>query len=258
MYWQDRMAKAQDSLSQKKVNQIERQIKRYYSESMERVISSFTATYVKVLSTVEMGKEPTPADLYKLDSYWKMQGELRDELQKLGDKQMVLLSKEFEAQFEEIYNSIALHSDLHTYNSISKENVTQMVNQIWTADGKSWSQRIWRNTDLLADELNDGLLHCVVTGQKASDLKKILMERFNVSFGRADALVRTEIAHIQTQAAQARYKDAGIRQVEVWAEKDERRCDICGELHQKKFPIDGQMPVPAHPRCRCVILPVIE
>jgi SPP1 gp7 family putative phage head morphogenesis protein len=66
------------------------------------------------------------------------------------------------------------------------------------------------------------------------------------------------MAHIQTQAAKQRYADAGLEEVEVWADKDERQCDVCGKLHQKRFPIGGNMPIPAHPRCRCCIIPVVE
>jgi SPP1 gp7 family putative phage head morphogenesis protein len=84
------------------------------------------------------------------------------------------------------------------------------------------------------------------------------MERFNVSFSRADALARTELAHIQTQAARQRYEDTGIEYVEIWADKDERRCEVCGKLHKKRYPVGATMPIPAHPRCRCCIVPVVE
>ena len=136
--------------------------------------------------------------------------------------------------------------------------VTQMINSIWVADGKSWSQRIWKNTELLAETLNEELIHCVAAGQKTTHLKNLLQERFNVSYNQADSLVRTELSHIQNQAAQKRYEDYGIREVQIWADKDERRCDVCGELHQKKYPIGAQIPIPAHPRCRCSIIPVVE
>mgnify|MGYP003295850755 CR=1 FL=1 len=39
---------------------------------------------------------------------------------------------------------------------------------------------------------------------------------------------------------------------------DERTCDVCGKLEGKRFPINGKMPVPAHPRCRCCIIPVVD
>ncbi len=255
-YWEDRMSKAQDKLTQKRADEIQKQIEKYYSSSMRNVINSFVRTYEKILGTVEDGKEPTPADLYKLDTYWKMSAQLRDELQKLGNKQMVLFSKAFEEEFLEIYNSISLPSQA-TYSTISKETITQMINAIWAADGKSWSERIWSNNARLADTLNEGLLHCVLTGKNTNDLKKILRDRFNVSYNRADTLVRTELGHIQTQAAHKRYTDAGVSEFEVWASKDERRCEVCGKLHMKKYPIYEKPPIPAHPNCRCTILPVI-
>ena len=87
---------------------------------------------------------------------------------------------------------------------------------------------------------------------------EVLQERFNVSYNNADMIARTELAHIQTQAAKKRYEDYGVKQVEIWADEDERRCEVCGKLHQKKYPIDVKLPIPAHPRCRCCVIPVVE
>ena len=133
-----------------------------------------------------------------------------------------------------------------------------MINQVWCADGLTWSERVWGNVSKLQATLNENLIDCVVAGRKTSELKKILQERFGVSYKQATTLVRTEMANIQTQAARERYRNAGVAEVEVWADYDERRCDVCGELHKKRFPVNATMPVPAHPRCRCCILPVVE
>lgn len=255
-YWEERMADEQNRLTNKSIKQTEKQLKKYYQTAMERTIADFQTTYEKILDSVADGREPTPADLYKLDKYWQSQAQLKAELQKLGDKQISLLSKEFEMNWFEIYHSIALPGS-DAYNTVDRDLVQQMINSIWVADGKSWSARIWENTERLAAELNDGLIHCVATGKKPSELKKVLQERFGVSYSRADSVVRTEMAHIQTEAAKKRYEDAGVQEVEVWAPKDERQCDVCGKLHGKKFSAFGKMPVPAHPRCRCCILPVI-
>lgn len=256
-YWEERQAKTQARLTAKNIRETERQLKRYYKRSMEKIIGQFESTYNKVLLSIEDGKAPTPADLYKLDTYWKLQGQLRDELMKLGDKQAKLFSQQFMNEWQNIYDAIAIKDDLF-FGEISRETAEQMINQIWCADGKNWSSRIWKNTDLLQQELNDNLIDCVLTGKKTTELKNILQERFNVSYNRADSIVRTEMAHIQTQAAKQRYEDSGIREVEVWADEDERRCDVCGKLHEKRFPIGAQMPIPAHPRCRCCIVPVVE
>lgn len=256
-YWIERNRKAQAALTNKSIKATEKQLKKYYADSMEKIIGQFEQTYNKVLLSIEEGREPTPADLYKLDTYWQMQGQLRQELQKLGDKQIVLLSKNFELHWFDIYYSIAIPGET-AYNTIDTSLVQQMINQVWVADGSSWSQRVWKNTSKLQEALNENLINVLVTGKKPSELKKILQEQFNVSYGRADALVRTETAHIQTQAAQKRYEDYGLKEVEVWVDEDERTCPICSKLEGKRIPIHGVMPIPAHPKCRCSIIPVVE
>lgn len=256
-YWARRTSKAQERLTNKTIAETEAQLKKYYSKSMEKIIGQFELTYNEVLSSIEEGKQPTPADLYKLDSYWQMLGQTQGELQKLGDKQMVLLADEFFKQYQGIYDSLAVPGEA-SFSTIDTQLAKQMLNSIWCADGKSWSDRVWQNTELLQQTLNDNLIHCLVVGKKPTELKKILMEQFNVSYRRADMLVRTEMAHIQTEAAKQRYKDYGIKEVEILADKDERRCDVCGKLHKKRFPINSQMPIPAHPNCRCCIVPVVE
>lgn len=256
-YWKDRMANSQTKLTNKSIRQIEKQMKKYYGTAMNHVIADFEATYNRLLAATEEGRQPTPADLYKLDKYWQMQGQMRHELQKLGDKQISALSKIFELNFFDVYYSIGIPG-MQAFNTLDTQMVQQLINHIWVADGKSWSQRIWENTELLAATLNEQLISCVAAGKKTTDLKNMLQERFNVSYSRADALARTELAHIQTQAAKQRYTDYGIQQVEIWADEDERRCEVCGKLHEKKYPVGAEVPIPAHPRCRCCIVPVVE
>lgn len=256
-YWQKRALKTQRRFAKKTEDEINAQLVKYYQKAVRRVLSDFEATYDKLLATIGDGKEPTPADLYKLDRYWQMQGQLQKELQKLSDRTLDTLLERFVEQYLEVYESISLPAG-EVYGTIDREVAKQLVSLVWCTDGKSWSQRIWDNTQLLAETLNEELLHCVVTGRKTSDLKKLLMERFDVSFRSADRIVRTEINHIQVQAAKQRYTDYGVEQVEVFAAKGERTCEVCGKLHGTRYPVGAKMPVPAHPNCRCTIVPVIE
>lgn len=256
-YWAERTARAQAAITDKNIKQIERQMRKYYKTAMHYIIDDFERTHNKILKAVENGKEPTPADLYKLDKYWQMQGQMQAELKKLGAKQLINLARVFEINYFEIYHSINIDG-LKAYNTLDKEAVQQMINQIWVADGQSWSNRVWQNTEYLAQTLNEELIQCVTTGKTTSELKEKLQERFAVSYSNADMIARTELSHIQTQAARQRYEDYGIKQVEVWADKDERRCKQCGKLHQTKYFVTDKMPVPVHPRCRCSIIPVID
>lgn len=256
-YWEERILKAQEEIVNRGTAEIEKQMVKYYEETLNATKGRFLNTYNKLRNTMAKGKEPTPADLYKLDTYWRMSAELRDELTALGQKEIALLNEKFMKVWEEIYYNLAIKDDTNFYK-IDRNTVQQMINYIWCADGKSWSERVWDNTGKLQQALNDGLIDCVLTGASPRNLREMLVSEFNVSWNNADMLVRTEIAHIQTQATQQRYENAGITEVYVWADEDERRCDICGKLHEKRFPANGKMPVPAHPRCRCRILPVID
>lgn len=257
-YWIERQARAQNALTDKGIEATEKQLKKYYSHTMKTVIRLFEDTYNRVAeSAINMGREPTPADLYKLDTYWKLQGQLAQELEKLGAKQEKLYSRNFMELWQTVYKNVAIPGG-EVFTHIDTQQAQQLINAIWCADGQTWSNRIWRNTDKLQQALNEGLTESVIAGVNPDKLKNRLMEQFQVSYNRADALVRTEMAHIQTSAAEQRYKDAGIEKVQVWAKEDERLCDICGKLHEQVFFLGDKMPIPAHTKCRCCIVPVID
>ena len=256
-YWEERMARAQGVLSDKNIAEINKQMKKYYRSLASQIVNDFEATYDKLLTMKQEGKVLSTADLYRLDRYWEMEAQLQERLKKLHDKSVNLLTNEFKQQFKDIYNSLQFKS-LTAFTTIDDAAIDQLIKQVWCADGKSWSQRIWENTQLLQQTLNDELVHCVVTGQPTSKLKKLLQERFNVAYSRSDCLVRTEIAHIQTQAAQQRYQDYGIEEVQVFVDTDERTCPICKQHEGERYPVGSKMPVPFHPNCRCCMLPVVN
>lgn len=256
-YWANRFAKAQDAISAKNLKQIETQMKKYYATTAKRVIQDFEDTYNKILAQKEEGKEVTPADLYKLDKYWNMQAQLRQEMEKLGEKQVSLLTRIFETNYFEVYYSLEIDG-LKAFTTINRPAVRQMINSIWVADGKTFSQRVWGNTSRLLETLNEELINCVAAGRKTSQLKNSLMERFNISYRRADTLARTELCHIQTQAAKQRYQDYGIQEVEVLVDPDKKTCEKCKELQGKRFPTNATPPLPVHPNERCALVPVVE
>lgn len=102
-YWQKRLIKTQETLANKSVREIENQLLKYYARTLESAIYNFEQTYNKLQRTQLDGKEPTPADLYKLDKYWQLQAQIAKELRELGDKQIHLLSHDFELFYFDIY-----------------------------------------------------------------------------------------------------------------------------------------------------------
>lgn len=267
-YWVDRQERELNKISTKTQKDIDRQLNKYYTSAMKKVMSDFEAVYDKLLSTIEDGRAVTVADLYKLDKYWQSQAQLRALCEELGNKEIALLSKQFEKQWEDVYKASALPSDI-AFSTVSTANAHTAIQTIWAADGKTWSSRVWKHTEQLAATLNEQLIHVVATGRSSKDLKNLLQERFNVSYGQANTLVRTEVSRIQTESAAKRYKDAGLEEYMILGRehdsckkyKNSKGVD-CHKLNGKKFRYDEakigiNMP-PFHPNCKCRIAPVVK
>lgn len=260
-YWLKRIEREHDAITNKKIEEVEAQLQKYYKNSMNSIISEFEATYDKLLAAAEDGKDPTPADLYKMDRYWQMQANIAKEAQKLGNKELVLLSEAFEAEWKDIYEATMLPSDT-AFSTFSEASAKSAINTTWVGDGKNFSKRIWDNTENLIATLNEKMIDCVITGKDTKQLKKELTERFGVSYSRADTLVRTEIAHIQTQAAAQRYQDYGLTYYEFLGRDEHDIGCKCKELNGKQFLYSemqaGKNAPPMHPNCRCAISPVVN
>lgn len=98
-------------------------------------------------------------------------------------------------------------------------------------------------------------------GDPLSALNKSL----EITFGkkRAELIASTEVTRSFAEANNQAYKDSGVvKKIEWRTAKDELVCPICGPLSGKKADInkgfDKYNIPPAHPRCRCWIVPVIE
>lgn len=264
-YWAERKEREQELITQKTQAEINAQLNKYYKSCMRQVIDDFEATYNKLIATVGAGNPPTVADLYKLDRFYQMQARLKELCQELGDKEVALLSKAFEQQWQAIYESAALVSD-DAFTQVSTSSAEQMTKSVWATDGKSFSDRIWSNTDELIATLNEQLIHTIVTGRSEKDLRKSLMQRFGVSRSRANTLIRTETARIQTESAAQRYQDDGLEEYTIRGREEKDRCGKhgidCRKMDGKSF-LYSEMKIgvnapPFHPNCRCRIVPKVK
>ena len=270
-YWRNRLLETQRKWTDKDIDIINKIINSYYRTAMINIIKEFEAVYDKVLAQAEDGKQITPADLYKLDKYYQMQAQLQDTLQKLGDRTCEVLAKKFGQEYKHIYSELGVDTEGKkikasksdkAFATIDAQGAKHIANQIWAADSKSWSERVWKNLGDLQRTLNEGLIDCVITGKKTTELKKKLMERFDVSYSRAETLVRTEMAHVETQAALDRYKSSGVEKVRIVVDPDEKTCKECSKWDDKIINITdihtGANCPPFHPNCRCAIAPVVK
>lgn len=106
----------------------------------------------------------------------------------------------------------------------------------------------------IVTELVDG----ISKGEGSNELARRIRDEVDVSMERASVIARTETMTAFNDAAKDNYAVNGVTEVEwLSSTEDGRLCEECADLNGKKYLIDSAPDCPAHPNCRCTLLPVI-
>lgn len=139
-----------------------------------------------------------------------------------------------------------------SFNKIDNNLLNSILNEKWS--GTNYSQRIWGNTDILADSLSQVLGGALLSGQSIEKTTKQIKDRFNVSKYYAERLVRTETNHFNNEADAMAYEEMGINKYVFVATLDSRTSETCqnhdGKVYEYKDKEVGVNFPPLHPNCR--------
>ena len=139
------------------------------------------------------------------------------------------------------------------FSMLNDRAIEEAVSAKW--HGKRFSERIWSNTDRLAQAAQTIVVRSLMTGASEAKTARELAEEFEVEKYHATTLVRTETAHIHAMADKKAYEDLGILEYKYLATLDYRTCHICGALDGMVFKVseirEGENYPSMHPRCRC-------
>lgn len=135
---------------------------------------------------------------------------------------------------------------------LDDKRVESVLKKPWS--GENYSERLWKDTDKLAQTVKEQILIQILTGKKDSDIAKGIAERFGVGYNDARRLIRTESAYVTNQMALEAYKDTGVDKYIYLAILDLRTSKICQSLDKKTFNVKdaqvGENYPPMHPWCR--------
>ena len=220
----------------------------------------------------------------------KQQRAIMDVARRMSAEEFIAsVDAELEAQVAAIQQETALYDRLRRALLESVDlGVFVAVEQLesiglgldWTLvneDARTWAQN---HVGVLIDGIDQTTLTrtrsaIAVWIQNGEPLAK-LIEDLTPIFGekRAQLIASTEVTRAYAEANQRVYRAAGIKYMEWRAAADELMCPICGALNgqivgidnqfsqaldeeiRTQFRVDFAIP-PAHPRCRCWIVPVI-
>ena len=156
---------------------------------------------------------------------------------------------------------IEVTKDLAINPVVSRDKIKTVLDKPWS--GANFSQRLWSNTDKLAETVKQEIVNGMIQGINLKTMTKRVSERFETAKKNdVERLLRTEVNYVLNQATLDGYKEAGIEKYEFSATLDNRTSQICSELHGNIFEIKniavGLNYPPMHPRCRSTTIPIIN
>ena len=257
-YWAKRKLDESQAFQKTSETKLLKKLAREYRRMAEEVSNELENLYYKILSESFDG-EPLVSHLYQYNRYYETLGSIQNKLIELGMKE----TDYFEKSLTDLYkdNGKRIGKQFNIPFDTTDEQVKDVIYKVWAPDEMNWSQRIWKHEGQLLNRLSSTLIDAVQLGISPDKLTERIMIDFGVGFYEANRLVVTESSYIMNQSCADAALEAGCDEYEYLGDQD-GACKECAELNGKIFKFkDMQVGVncpPAHPNCRCTILPVLE
>jgi len=190
---------------------------------------------------LEDGYTPTKSELDRMSQYQVMCKNMDEHISEAGKQELVIIKD----SLEETAATVLV--------GYSEEHIEAIANSEF--HGANYSERVWNNTETLAEKAKEAVTEAVVLGKSVQEAARDLAAETTQGRNATERLIRTETARVYNKAEEKLYKDVGVEEVEVLVEHD--ACDDCKALEGKKFKITEAPKLPLHPNCRCDMIPVI-
>lgn len=138
------------------------------------------------------------------------------------------------------------------FNRIDPEEIRAIQQTPWL--GANYSERIWGNTQALANELQKQLAVSLLTGRSPHETAEVIEAQFGKGSQNARRLIRTETSYFHAEMEAKAYEEADVEYYRFLATLDLRTSSICrehdGKIYKVSERITGKNYPPMHPWCR--------
>lgn len=228
-------------------------------------LHDYMKEYNKLLKTAPLEAKKLYLEIETLSSRSRMSH--LDSLKVQVDMELIKVSSNVDGIAKNTLTSIyrdtytEVTKDLGVNVIVSPEKIKTVLDRPWS--GANFSERIWSNTDKLAQTVKQEIVNGMIQGINLQTMTKRVSERFETAKKNdVERLLRTEVNYTLNQATLDGYKEAGIEKYEFSATLDSRTSQICSELNGEIFEIKkiavGLNYPPMHPRCRSTTIPIID
>ena len=249
-YWIDRI-REDEAFANERAKDTSERIRKLYETQYKKVAKKLT----ELMGEVDKGKALSRTTLWNY-SRWK---ELEKSLSSFVAGGSVIERESVYGCLDKVFEQVigVTPDKLTAENFVPNIDPRAVIDTAWS--GERYSTRIWNNRAALAERIRIDMEDMIVQGRGLGDMKKELMREFGVGYQQADTLLRTELNYVMNQAHMERYRQSSARKVRWMAKNREaKRCKICGGRNKAVWWIDSAPILPAHPRCGCRWVAVIE
>ena len=204
--WKQKLAIRQKEIAQKFLEETSKWLIDSYTDLTEEITQNFMSVYNEMLYTLNEKQKPTPADLYKLTSYWELQKTIKEILQTTGKEIHFYFNTQLKNMYIEVYEGI-VPLDKEKICLISEEKIQELIDKTWGREPKNLQERIWIKLTVLWDKLFGSLMDCVIKNRTPKDLKELLQEEISKNRNILMTLFSDETTHLRAYSAMHRYKD---------------------------------------------------
>lgn len=192
---------------------------------------------------------PIRESIYKLNRLEGLQQSIRLQQRELG----AITNRELKEHLASLAYKSTGAADKIMGLAVNSSAMKLFSGTAWSGES-DFSQRIWQNTDKLADYLNNDIANGFARGDSYERLIKSVRSRFiDVAKNDAYRLIYTEGTYVMNESSAAVFaEDFEDYEFQV---ADNNACPVCKALNGKKFKFSQRVPgrnfPPMHPWCRC-------
>lgn len=132
----------------------------------------------------------------------------------------------------------------------------------WGYDNLDWQSRLENDVMRWTAQVRADIKQSILQRKHLDDILKDLEDRFESMEKVLESLGISETTAVGTIARHEVFKELAISKYRIYTRNDERRCEKCGGMHGKVFPMmeyePGVTASPFHTRCRCWEVPIKE
>lgn len=176
----------------------------------------------------------------------------------VSDKEIETTGKVISKSYEHTYYRSIFDTQIGTgfafsFTQLPQQAIQTVLGEAWS--GAHYSRRVWRNTQMLAQEAEKVITSGIISGASVPRMAKQIEDVMQTGKYAATRLVRTEASRAYNAAELHSYEETEVEKYAYLATLDSRTCVVCGRLDGKVFPVkeakEGINYPPMHPNDRC-------